>query len=196
MLSFTPNATDQDPDLRSIIALGANLPSAHGAPADTLDRAVDMIEEAGIAVTARSRLYTTPAWPAGAGPDYVNGAVAVRGDGGAPLLEALHRIEAALGRTRKAGRWDARACDLDLLCTGGTVMPDAQTSDAVVAGPAEAARPGLVLPHPLMHLRAFVLVPMAEVAGDWRHPMLGRTVAEMVAALPPEDVRAVRPLSR
>jgi len=196
MSSSIPNATDQDPALRSIIALGANLPSAHGTPVDTLDRAVAMLGEDGMDVTARSRWYASPAWPAGAGPDYVNGAVVVRGAGGAPLLEALHRIEAALGRTRKAGRWDARACDLDLLCTGGTVMPDAQTWHAVVAGPAEAARPGLVLPHPLMHLRAFVLVPMVEVAGDWRHPMLGRTVAEMVAALPPEDVGAVRPLPR
>lgn len=182
--------------LRSMIALGANLPSRHGGPRDTLERAVTMLGEAGVAVAARSRWYATPAWPAGSGPDYVNGALAVTGAGGAALLAILHRVEAALGRTRGAGRWDARVCDLDLLCTGDAVAPDAVAWHAIVAGPPDAPRPGLVLPHPLLHRRAFVLVPMAEVAGEWCHPLLGQTTAQMIAALPPEDVRAVRPIPR
>ena len=178
----------------SIVALGANLPSAHGAPVGTLERAVAMLGEAGLRVTARSRWYASPAWPAGSGPDYVNGAVALEGDGGEALLRILHGIETALGRIRASGRWDARVCDLDLLCTGDRIAPDELAWYKVAAAPAEADRPGLVLPHPLMHSRAFVLVPMAGIAGKWRHPLLGRTVAQMLSDLPREDVDAVRAL--
>ena len=124
----------------------------------------------------------------------MNGAVAVSGVGGAQLLRRLQRIETALGRTRKAGRWDARVCDLDLLFTEQDVVPDAATWHRVAAGPAEADRPGLVLPHPLLHTRAFALVPMADVAPDWRHPLLGRTVTEMISDLPEGEAETVRPL--
>jgi len=153
-------------------------------------------DAANLSVTARSKWYATPAWPEGAGPDFVNAVIAVEGIGGAALLALLHDVETALGRTRKTGRWDARACDLDLLATGDMVLPDAERWRAIAAGPAEATRPGPVLPHPLMQTRAFVLVPMADVAGDWRHPLLGQTVAQMIAALPAEDVASVRHLPR
>jgi len=160
-----------------------------------LSRAVALLGEGSIQVDARSRWYSSPAWPPGAGPDFVNGAVAVSGVGGAQLLRRLQRIETALGRTRKAGRWDARVCDLDLLFTEQDVVPDAATWHRVAAGPAEADRPGLVLPHPLLHTRAFALVPMADVAPGWRHPLLGRTVTEMIGDLPEGEAEAVRPLA-
>lgn len=181
--------------LRSIIALGANLPSTHGSPRETLSKSVALLTESGLQIDARSRDYATPAWPAGSGPEYVNGAVAVSGIGGDALLSILKEIEGALGRESKAGRWDARICDLDLLCTGQAVLPDRRVWQQVAAGPAEAPRPGLILPHPLLHSRAFVLIPMADVAGDWRHPILEKTVAQMIDALPREDVDSVRPLA-
>lgn len=178
----------------SVLALGANLPSMHGSAVDTLERAVAMLSESGLSVTARSRWYSTPAWPEGSGPDFVNGAVAVTGAEGEALLARLHSIETALGRTRKAGRWDARVCDLDLLCTGQTILPNRETWQEIAAAPPETARPGLILPHPLLHRRGFVLVPMADVAASWCHPVLGQTVAALCDALPDDERAAIRPL--
>ncbi len=183
-------------DMRSIIALGANLPSKAGQPRETLLRALQMIEENGGIVHARSRWYRSPAWPAGAGPDYVNGAAIVSFAGDAyDLLALLQKIESDLGRTRKAGRWDARVCDIDLIERGGAILPDPQAWQAVADAPPEAVRPTLVLPHPLMHSRAFVLVPVAEVAPDLVHPVLGRSMTALRDALPREDVAALTPLA-
>ena len=113
------------------------------------------------------------------------------------LLALLHRIEADHGRTR-ATRWGARNLDLDLLSLGDAVLPSAtlwwQWHDLPLDRQAVEVPDRLILPHPRLQDRAFVLVPMADVAPDWRHPVLGRTVRQMLAALPPEDVAAVIPL--
>ena len=171
-----------------IVALGANLPVGRRGPAGTL-------REAARAVAARlgpvrlSSLWASAAVPAGAGPDYVNGALALRTDlSPEAVLAALHRIEGALGRVRGA-RWGARAVDLDLIAYGGAIAPSEAAWRAEAAHPADRPAPapeGLVLPHPRMHVRPFVLAPAAEVAPGWRHPVLGRTVAEMRGALPPD----------
>lgn len=175
------------------IALGANQPSTIGAPKETLLIALRLLEGASVSVTRVARWRRSAAYPPGAGPDYVNGAATVETAlGPEALLARLHEVEARLGRERRA-RWGPRVCDLDLIAMGDRVAPDeAELRRLMALGPKAAEAPAptrLALPHPRMHERAFVLAPLAEIAPDWRHPVTGATVAEMLASLP-EAARA------
>ena len=183
----------------ALIALGANLPQDGVAPEITLAQAFSQLEEAGFTLR-RSRLFATPCFPPGAGPDYVNAAAVAQVPAGwdaARVLALLHAIEDAHGRKR-VQRWGMRTLDLDLLALGDAVLPDVATHLDWVNLPADQqaqrAPDRLILPHPRLQDRAFVLVPLMDVAPDWRHPVTGRTVAEMTAALPVADRAEVRPL--
>ena len=183
---------------RTIVALGGNQTTQAGPPEDTLRAALVALQTESVRLCAVSRFYRTAAFPAGSGPDYVNAAAVLATDlPPEELLAHLHRIEAAFGRVRTA-RWGARTLDLDLIACGAAVRPDAAGLRRWIdLPPADQARlaPGeLILPHPRLQDRAFVLVPLADVAPGWRHPLTGLTVADMRAALPAALCAEVHPL--
>lgn len=184
---------------RLLVALGANLPIGGQTALATLRLAAQALVSHGLALDF-SRFYATPCFPAGAGPDYVNAAaagVAPAGWSADRVLAVLHRIEHDFGRQREQ-RWGMRTLDLDLVAFGDAVLPDAETQtrwrSLDAATQASTAPDRLILPHPRLQDRAFVLVPLADVAPDWRHPLLGLTTLEMLAALPAADREQVVPI--
>jgi 2-amino-4-hydroxy-6-hydroxymethyldihydropteridine diphosphokinase len=152
-----------------LVALGANLPGPAGPPLAQCEAAVQSLAAARIAVVARSPWYESTPVPVSDQPRYVNGVIAVGTElGPVGLLEALHRIEDALGRVRSIAN-AARMIDLDLVDYDGLVRD----------GPEPP-----ILPHPRMAERSFVLRPLADIMPAWRHPVSGRSVGELLAALP------------
>ncbi len=162
------------------IGLGANLDGPWGTPAQSIDRALAELPAHGVTVLRRARLYRSAPVPASDQPWFVN-TVAEVASNLAPdaLLAALHAVESAGGRVRRE-RWEARVLDLDLLDHDGRVNAGSGV------GLAE-------LPHPRLAERGFVLLPLAELAPDWKHPVTGRLVGELIAALDPAQRAEVVP---
>lgn len=174
----------------ALVAFGGNLPHDSSSPRDTILSALAEFDHENIPIAHLSNLYATPCFPPGAGPDYVNAAAVVtlrHNQAPDEILATLHRIEARFGRERQQ-RWGMRTLDIDLLAIGQTVLPSREIFQRWVSLSATDQRsqaPGqLILPHPRLHERGFVLVPLADVAPEWCHPVLGQTVTEMLSALP------------
>ncbi|WP_108813500.1 2-amino-4-hydroxy-6-hydroxymethyldihydropteridine diphosphokinase [Loktanella sp. Alg231-35] len=176
-----------------LIALGSNESSVWGDATATVQKASDAVSRLSDKPAKISHFYQNPAFPAGSGPDFVNAAIVIKTCSPPhSILADLHSIEEQAGRKRTT-RWGQRTLDLDLIGAGDLVFPDGDTHaewrSLSLLQQQQQTPQDLILPHPRVQDRAFVLVPLLDVAPDWRHPVLGQSVRQMCAALP-EEARA------
>ncbi len=156
-----------------LIGIGANLANPpYGSPRATCGAALVALAETGVAVARRSPWYRTAPVPPSAQPWFVNGVVHVETDiNPLELLNILLEIEVRFGRRRGAPN-APRVLDMDILAFDDLTI----RSDDTIS-----------VPHPRMHQRAFVLFPLRDLCPEWRHPDSGHAIAELIAALPPDQ---------
>jgi 2-amino-4-hydroxy-6-hydroxymethyldihydropteridine diphosphokinase len=153
-----------------LLGIGANIPSVFGPPRATCGAALAALARAGVKISACSSWWRSAPVPASGQPWFVNAVASVETPlGPAELLALLLRIERAFGRVRTVANAD-RTLDLDLLDYRGQVSNGAN---------------GPNLPHPRMAGRAFVILPLLEIAPDWRHPVSGLSAERLAGSLPP-----------
>ena len=142
-----------------LLGLGGNV----GDPAATIAAALARLEDAGVAILARSSLYRTAPWGKTDQPSFVNACAVARTDlHPRALLDRILTVESDLGR-RRGERWGPRTIDIDILDYDGLALDE----------------PGLTLPHPRLTERGFVLIPLAEIAPD--RVVAGRRVRDGAA---------------
>ena len=146
-----------------VIALGSNLAGPYASCEALLEAALAQFPRYGLAIVAHSGWWRSAAWPDASAPGFINGVALVETTLAAhETLEALHALERAFGRERHVTN-AARTLDLDLIAFKRLVVDE----------------PGLRLPHPRAHERLFVMGPLAEIASDWTHPVLGERAAAL-----------------
>jgi 2-amino-4-hydroxy-6-hydroxymethyldihydropteridine diphosphokinase len=154
-----------------LIALGANLPSRYGTPLETLQAAKHELRAHGLKIVKESRTWLTRPEPYDPNQDWFHNAViSVETDLPArSLLDLMHNIEKNFGRTRFKKN-ESRVLDLDLLAYNDDIIEADDT---------------IIVPHPRMHERLFVLKPLEDISKNWNHPVKRQSVAEMLRDLPP-----------
>ncbi len=159
-----------------LLALGANATGLWGEPRATMRRALEELNRAGITIVRASNLYSTQPLGPGRQARYLNAVLLTRASmSPGQLLRVVKGIERRAGR-RHTRAMAPRALDIDILDHGGR---------RVGWPPRRRERNRLILPHPELHARAFVLVPLLNVAPAWRHPVLGATAKTLLSRLAP-----------
>lgn len=157
---------DLDLDGAVIVALGCNDKGVWSSCRESLEAALARFRAEGIDILARSSWWSSKAWPDPSDPPFLNGVVIVRTDHDpAVLMSKLSRMEDVFDR-RRSVRNAPRTLDLDLIAYGR------------LSGDLD----GLILPHPRAAERLFVMGPLAEIAPEWRHPVVDRSAAALAAS--------------
>lgn len=145
------------------LLLGSNL----GNRKEILDKAIEMLSQKIGVIISQSKDYETKPWGVTDQPDFLNLAISVYTTlKPLEILEQTQAIENQLGRVRKE-KWGARLIDIDMMFYGNEIIDE----------------PNLKVPHPLMQERDFALIPLAEIAPDFVHPVLGKTVLEILLGI-------------
>ena len=187
-----------DSSMSCLIGLGSNLQWGSLDPADIIALSIYSLTAYPNSVKKISRFFLSPAFPIGSGPNFVNAAIMIRTMlTPQELLAVLHEIEQQNARLRET-RWAARTLDLDLLSYGASVIPNSEEFkywfDLPLDRQMKEIPDKLILPHPRLHQRSFVLAPVMDIAPDWVHPVLGLSVAELYAQLSKEERCELKPL--
>ena len=152
------------------IALGANQAYKDHSPEESLRLALLQLSRRGVTIKSASNIWKTPAWPDPSDPDFANAIADIRSDLiPEDLMALLHEVEAMFGRERSE-RNAPRPMDLDIIDYQGLVR---------TGGP--------VLPHPRASQRAFVLLPLQDIAPEWHDPVTGGHICDLIAALHDQD---------
>lgn len=168
------------------IGLGSNLcGEKFDSPQDVLAAALQEMQSRGVVIEALSPFYKTAPVPKSDQPWFVNAVAAIKTDlSAADLLQLLHDIEESLGRERRI-RWEARIVDLDIIAYKNQISPSKalwpnspKEENLKGVGPG-----GLIIPHPRLHERLFVLVPLRDICPDWVHPVLNKTATALAKAV-------------
>jgi len=179
-MPFQKSQNEKSASGRIYVALGANQAYRGLQPIENLQRALQLLTTQGVCVLRCSRPWRAPAWPDPSDPPFVNAAAEVQSElSPEALMTVLHDVENALGRHRSRPN-APRSLDLDLIDWRGRIQaPD---------------RPGdLHLPHPRASGRAFVLLPLRDIAPDWRDPVTGLAITQLLSRIPVADRSACRP---
>jgi 2-amino-4-hydroxy-6-hydroxymethyldihydropteridine diphosphokinase len=168
-------AVKREANKKIYIGLGGNLPHpTYGSPMDTLKASLVELARRGVKIVRLSPWYRTAPVPASEQPWFENAVAEIATDLPADgLLTILHQVEEIFGRARGVPN-AARRIDLDLLDYRGEIAAES-------LGRA-------TLPHPRLSARAFVLLPLADLAPDWLHPVSDTSIEELFRALPPDQL--------
>ena len=167
-----------------LIGLGSNSDSDHRICISIIDDALSLLKNQGVRILKKSSWWESRAVPVGSGPNYINGVIEVSSSLlPNPLLSLLKRIEKNTGR-RLGKRWAPREIDLDLLACGQMIYPSVKIfkrwSNLPVAAQKTTEPKHLIIPHPRIQDRLFVLLPLDEVCTYWTHPLFKKTASEFI----------------
>ena len=165
-MASVPENRSAPQDEAVVLALGGNLAGDYPSLEALLEAALSALPRAGLRLLGRSSWWRSASWPDPSGPEYLNGVALVETSlSPRAVLSTALAIEARFGRSRSVPN-APRTLDIDLVAYGRRVIDE----------------PGLRVPHPRAHERRFVMGPLAEIAPDWRHPVLGTTARVLADA--------------
>lgn len=177
------------------LAFGTNENKNFGHIHEVIEASYGLLQDKYLRILKFSPFYKTPAFPVGNGPDYVNSVIKAETSlSPDDLLSALHEMENQLGRVRQK-RWGARVIDIDLLDYQGQILPSRKIYQKWYDMSLELQKTtwpdDLILPHPRLQDRGFVLVPLRAVAPDWRHPVTGEKIDTLIAQIDNDELKQI-----